>query len=1363
MRRLSLAAAAVLTATAAQLGPAAGAEETSSAPAAGPAAPAADAGAAPVGTAAVPADRRERVLGPGWRTSTDRAWTTTGDAEGFHLLVADQREGYAWRTAATLAEPGFEADSWIGNACVTGSGERAVVVYAPRTFTNEPELFARGAFAAVVELDTGEVTKLDVQTTLAYFNPGCGTGDSAVLTQDGGDDLTGSRLFRLDTAGESPAASAGPVHTAVQVTSAVPLADGTVVAAAGDRVVRVGDDGELTPLADTHGVPFRLTPDADGGLLFLDRSTVPGEDARITAEGVVDAAGAAEPLALARHLTAGQLTGEHGVAANPAIVARGPWTEMGVARTPGGEVFVTGESERTAAALPDAVGHLPGTGKDARLSTAGAVTVTTAWADGRDTRIAPLPQGVARAARIEMSVLATGRATDFTVDPLAWTSASAAKGRAPSPALTGAAGSPDAGPSTQLGAARQVSTPPWVEDEDTRTCSVPRNHPGKQAVQPTPRQIEWAVNQAVSGTLNEQVARPADWRGHGMDAYYPQGLFPRHTLDGGGNIPSQVMLGVAAQESNLWQAARFALPGQSANPLIGNYYGLDLYNAVPEDDWAIDWADADCGYGVTQVTDGMRLPNRGQSVLNPLQQEAVALDYTANIAAGVRILEEKWNQTRAAGMTVNGGDPRYPENWFFALWAYNSGFYPESAAGQNDGAWGVGWTNNPAAPMYEPNRRPFLDNGNGGPHYADAARPQHWPYPEKVLGWAAWPIEAVVSPDEYAPGYRAAWWMTNEDRENVKPPADLFCTSANWCEPSRIGGPDGSACRREDFKCWWNQPVEWKDCGARAQCGNAVLRFDSSYPEQPDGTSYPPNCRRSSSAHGNAAPPGALIVDNLPGGYVPPVSGCANADWTNRGSFDLEFASPNAAIDTHQLGGGFGGHFTFAFSRSEPEDGPDGTSVDMGVTGTWTLDHARDQWMRIAVHLPDIGARTQRARYEIDTGDGTFSEVRYLNQKRRANNWVSLGVYPVDGVPRVRLSSDTEDGGRTESGDGSENIAFDAVAFQPLTGKPDHIVAVLGDSYASGEGAGSYYRESDIDHGHPAWWNACRRSEEAWARQVRLPATGAVPLGRLADRWSPLAELGFVACSGAQTKDLRSNGDQPFGEGQFGEVPQVDSGVLTEHTTLVMLTAGGNDEYAFAEAVRQCAIPWLGCDEEDDPEFLEEFQGRADRMRTGLRRTLRSIAEKAPNAQIVLMGYPRIIDPEDRSAVGCLVFNDEEARMLATLAEYVGERQREVVDGLREDAYDPVNVRYADPVGHFAGHAACGTGAEWIHGLVDGPNGDGDFHPGDPVVEENDICPASWSDDGLCLSREAFHPNADGQRGYAEVMEERLREIGYRG
>lgn len=84
--------------------------------------------------------RTRRGAGRGLGEVADRAVITAGDSTGFHVLVAEARDGYRWRSVASLSEPGFDADAWIGTLCVTSSGNRAVVAYAPRTFTNRPDL-----------------------------------------------------------------------------------------------------------------------------------------------------------------------------------------------------------------------------------------------------------------------------------------------------------------------------------------------------------------------------------------------------------------------------------------------------------------------------------------------------------------------------------------------------------------------------------------------------------------------------------------------------------------------------------------------------------------------------------------------------------------------------------------------------------------------------------------------------------------------------------------------------------------------------------------------------------------------------------------------------------------------------------------------------------------------------------------------------------------------------------------------------------------------------------------------------------------------------------------------------------------------
>ncbi|MCZ1010977.1 hypothetical protein [Streptomyces lydicus] len=158
---------------------------------------------------------------------------------------------------------------WIGNACLTASGKRAVVVYAPRTFTNKPELMARGGFTAVVDLQAGSVTKLPIQASLSHYNPGCGASETAVLTQSAGEDKQTTRLTRVDTTNGT---LASPVEVRGQVTSAVPSGYKIVAAAAG-AVVSIDDRGKASVVAKTRAVPYRLVPDRDGGVAFLDQAS----------------------------------------------------------------------------------------------------------------------------------------------------------------------------------------------------------------------------------------------------------------------------------------------------------------------------------------------------------------------------------------------------------------------------------------------------------------------------------------------------------------------------------------------------------------------------------------------------------------------------------------------------------------------------------------------------------------------------------------------------------------------------------------------------------------------------------------------------------------------------------------------------------------------------------------------------------------------------------------------------------------------------------------------------------------------------------------------------------------------------------
>ncbi|GAB2330059.1 hypothetical protein STREPTOSP366_52220 [Streptomyces variabilis] len=100
----------------------------------------------------------------------------------------------------------------------------------------------------------------------------------------------------------------------------------------------------------------------------------------------------------------------------------------------------------------------------------------------------------------------------------------------------------------------------------------------------------------------------------------------------------------------------------------------------------------------------------------------------------------------------------------------------------------------------------------------------------------------------------------------------------------------------------------------------------------------------------------------------------------------------------------------------------------------------------------------------------------------------------------------------------------------PAAAAGHHYVA-LGDSYSSGMGAGSYTSES----------GDCKRSTAAYPQ---LWSNANAP-----------ASFKFVACSGATTTSVASS----------------QLGALSSTTTLVSVTAGGND-IGFADVMQTCVL-----------------------------------------------------------------------------------------------------------------------------------------------------------------------------------------------
>ncbi|WP_285750143.1 hypothetical protein [Lentzea sp. NBRC 105346] len=677
-------------------------------------------------------------------------------------------------------------------------------------------------------------------------------------------------------------------------------------------------------------------------------------------------------------------------------LATGKQGKLGVTPGTAGKVFITGEPEQVNG-LPQSVKKvdLP---INALMSTKGEAAITELRPTGSPTKAEP------QAWHIKAKSLRTGRDLGFTVNAV-----EALKPR---------------------------------EVEPGYTCAVPRNDPAIQVLQPKPKQVEWAVDMAIYGYLFNQ--RPAGWRGNGLSVgYKPQELFPRAQLQGGGHVPAQVMLGIIGQESNMWQASKYTLPGETGNPLIGNYYGLEQYDDDISNDWDINFAKADCGYGVTQMTDGMRKAGserENEVALDRTRQVAIATDYAANVAAGLQLLTTKWNELQAAGVKLHDGDPANIENWFFAAWAYNSGYHRPGEQNAN-GAYGLGWGNNPANPRYNP------DRGSFGEDPRDFARPQLWPYPEKVMGFAANTPWGLEDENTEVPFFRPALWNGGDgsastpgtgayNRRNVKPGVFTFCTNDNNCEPGARYTPndpevdddpaaDTGPCAHKnavgqyDLRCWWHTSTKWKPDNCAETCGYQFIRYDyPAYAAEPaNGNSFPSDCSDPQNRpRGLPSPSSALVVDYWADSW----RGCLPLATSGTMTFPTD-GKPAAWVDLHQIGSGAGGHFWLTTTRAE------GTwDAKSSVRAEWQLNQKLRTRAQVLAYIPAHGSnKATRAIYKIETEQGV-QEVE-ADQTKVRNGWLNLGTFAFNNAPKVSLSS------ITPNGISNQLVAFDAIAFNPVT------------------------------------------------------------------------------------------------------------------------------------------------------------------------------------------------------------------------------------------------------------------------------------------------------------------------------------------
>jgi lysophospholipase L1-like esterase len=238
-------------------------------------------------------------------------------------------------------------------------------------------------------------------------------------------------------------------------------------------------------------------------------------------------------------------------------------------------------------------------------------------------------------------------------------------------------------------------------------------------------------------------------------------------------------------------------------------------------------------------------------------------------------------------------------------------------------------------------------------------------------------------------------------------------------------------------------------------------------------------------------------------------------------------------------------------------------------------------------------------------------------------------------------------------------IAFSAAVLTSLTGLVTAVAAMpaaeaasavnyvaLGDSYSSGLGAGSYISSS----------GSCDRSTNAYP-----------------ERWAAAhapASFVSVACAGATTSDVISS--------------QVSA--LSASTTLVSLTIGGNDA-GFSSTMETCVLHSTStC--VSAVTAAEAFITNPAQLPALLRSTLQAIRAHAPNARIVLLGYPRLYDLSKSST--CIGLSTTDRTDLNAAAD--------ALDSAISTAAASNGATFADVRGQFAPHEIC-DGSSWLNSV----------------------------------------------------------------
>ena len=381
------------------------------------------------------------------------------------------------------------------------------------------------------------------------------------------------------------------------------------------------------------------------------------------------------------------------------------------------------------------------------------------------------------------------------------------------------------------------------------------------------------------------------------------------------------------------------------------------------------------------------------------------------------------------------------------------------------------------------------------------------------------------------------------------------------------------------------------------------------------------------------------------------------------------------------------------FDEAFPTWSPDGNRIYF-ISDAWMVGRGLGVWYYESTNGFTSGSPTvQRLSSTDGPGNASWGGMRQVRVSADGNT-LAYSRADFTGCNQIWTMSASSGATtkHTNTGNGSCTAQNFSPTFVSAAWSPKRI-AVLGDSYSSGEGVPNFTSPSDS--------NNCHRSEKAYAEVLKNTPAGII----LND---------FVACSGATTGDIAV--------GKNGEGSQLSA--LSSDDDLVILTVGGND-IGFDAFAENCV--------KGDCYQSSQYNAAMSAISNDLPNNLDSLLDSISSligsqTRVLILGYPRLMPYAANEGVNCWYLDSDENYAVKNVQQGLNaaissavSRAGSSFEFVNADA-NLNNLR----ISPFAGHELCQSG-EYFNGLVLPPN-----------------------------EKYSFHPNEDGQKAYAQLITDYL-------